>query len=443
MTGHQQSAAARRLGWTLAVALGACAAAMWVQSFHVQGGVDFYHFWGIAAARAEGGAALGTPYADGARYAELLIQRADASPDVHFKRANQARRAIDPTGTPLLYASFAVLPADYTRAHAWYRAVQLVCLCAAVALLCRALGLPLPESLALAFTVAIAYQPAQSEATVGNVNSLQLLACVGFALQARRIGRRTGGRAVAGSVLLALGVAFALLKPNLVLLPLLLAPFLARVLGRRAFAMAAAVALLFGVALVALSSGWMGTPRAWLQWWDFVRGPGGAKIAAYPVANGNFSASVLLSGDGPASSAHTTSLVLGVVLAFSWLAAAWEGRTGLGLAARASELLDDPLLLVSTALLVTLAAAPLVWFHYCVLALLPCLWLAFAEESTDLPALLGLLSLGLYAGLLAPLVEPLGLGSPRLQFLAWSVGFAWVPAWSALLLRLARPLRTH
>jgi hypothetical protein len=46
---------------------------------------------------------------------------------------------------------------------------------------------------------------------VGNVNSLQLIACVGFvALARRRLQSRTRAGALAGAVLLALLVAFAL-----------------------------------------------------------------------------------------------------------------------------------------------------------------------------------------------------------------------------------------
>lgn len=441
MARHDQDAATRRLWWALVLALAAYSAGVWVQVFRIQGGVDFYHFWGIAAAHSSGEAGLGTPYANGPRYAALLNARADASQDPHFKRANQERRSIDPTGTPLFYATFAILPADYTTAHALFRALQLVCLCAAVALLGCMLGLEFAQALCLGCAASIVYQPFQSEMAVGNVNSLQLLACVAFVGLARRLKSRTGGRGLAGAVLLALLVAFALYKPNLALVSLFLALFVARELGLRAFAGAAAAAITIGAALVWLSATWFGAPGAWSEWYEFVSGPGGSKIAGYPVSDGNYAAVVLLAGEGRTATAYTLSIVLTAALGLAWVAAAWTGRAGLSLRNRLLELCSDPLLLVSTALLLALAAAPLVWFHYAVLGLLPCLWLAFGRERTDPESVLALLALGLYAALAPPFLELVGLGGERGRFTAWTVGFAWVPAWCALLLRLARPER--
>jgi hypothetical protein len=417
----------------LALALAAFVGGIYIQVFRAQAGIDFYHFWGVAAARRLASEDLGTPYANDAGYAAILNQRADASTDPHFKRANRERRTIDPTGTPLLYMLFAPLPDDYHSAHVLHRIAQIAALVAAVAWLCAMLGGELATSLGFAFAVPIFYQPFQIEMAVGNINSMQLLACVAFASLARRLA---GGQDRGAGGLLACSLAaFVLFKPNLLLVALLLAAFLWRALGGRRFVRLAGLAALAGAALVALSSAWFGTWRAWPEWLAFVRGAHDAKLASYPVDDGNYAAVVLLRGASAATRSYLLTLGLVLALVATWLAAAFLGRGGRSLRERLAECLADPLLLISTALLVGLAVSPLVWFHYALLALFPCLWLALAEPRPGTRSILAFTSLGLYAQ--TPGFEVFGFSSSG--SLPWLIAFAWVPAWCALVWRLARP----
>ena len=113
--------------------------------FYADEGLDFYHFWGIAAARTldPAGSATGGPYARPDAYTFVLNRAADASTDPRFKQANQRRRIaspklktlFDPTATPLCYMTFAFLPLQYSTAHALFRGLQLGSFVAAIVLL--------------------------------------------------------------------------------------------------------------------------------------------------------------------------------------------------------------------------------------------------------------------------------------------------------------------
>jgi hypothetical protein len=84
---------------------------------------------------------------------------------------------------------------------------------------------------------------------------------------------------------------------------------------------------------------------------------------------------------------------------------------------------------------VTIAMAPLYWFHYYVLALIPSLWLLGGRPASRHPAALAVASLGMSSGILA-----LGL-----WWLGWSealpiiIALSWIPLWAALLLGVSSP----
>jgi hypothetical protein len=78
---------------------------------------------------------------------------------------------------------------------------------------------------------------------------------------------------------------------------------------------------------------------------------------------------------------------------------------------------------------VTLAALPLVWFHYFVLALIPGLALALGPRRAPAARALALLALALYSAPWLPLARRAGV-TPWLPGL-WSI--TWVPLWLAWL----------
>ena len=56
-----------------------------VRGLHI--GIDFYHFWGVGAARERSAAPLGNPYADSERYAAALNAEADRLWERYLSRA--------------------------------------------------------------------------------------------------------------------------------------------------------------------------------------------------------------------------------------------------------------------------------------------------------------------------------------------------------------------
>lgn len=423
-----------RLRWAIAVALLVFAGGMHVQLFRIQASIDFYQFWGIAKARKLSREPLGSPYGEHAgRYAALLNQSADRSTDLRFKRTNSLRRTIDPSATPLLYLAFAPMPRDYSSADLVYRIVQLLALLAAVTWAAHLLGSDLPTALTLAASIAILYQPVQAETAVGNVNSLQLLACVALLAWTRQGALAASGAWFAGAV-----ATLFLFKPNLALVCLALGGWLAAKVGRRRWWVAPIAAGLAAVLLVAASSAWLGTLRAWPEWIAFLRGVGDSKLADYPASKGNYALVGLLRGRWPSSWSLLLSLEIALLMGASWLVAIWMARRSRGLAGEFRARREDPWLLVSSAILVGLAASPLVWFHYALLALVPCLWLGMTESGSRVVPLLGFCSLLAYSLCYSPFLVALGLPAIDPVTSSKVVSVAWLPAWIALLWRLAR-----
>jgi glycosyl transferase family 87 len=433
------------LRWAIAAAMLLFAGGGFIQFFRAQAAIDFYQFWGIARARAISPEPLGSPYGmNSARYAALLNQSADRSSDRLFKSANASRRTIDPSATPLLYLAFAAMPRDFATAEAVYRILQMVALIAAVTWLARLLGSDLATALTLAAVVAVFYQPFQIELVVGNVNSLQLLACVALLAWTRRGARAWSGAWFAGAL-----AAFLLFKPNLALVGVALGGWLAVSIGWRRSWIALLAAGVVAVLLVVVSSVWLGAASAWPEWLAFVRGAGGSKMADYPTYKGNDALVMLLRGDSPASRCFAMSIAIALLMVATWLAAAWRGRGQRGFPEALRALMEDPWLLVSTALLVVLAASPLVWFHYALLAIVPCLWLGMTEPRSRLVPLLAFCSLFAYSRFLLPYMAAMGHPTVEAGWAPWSIALAWIPAWAALLWRLAcapievAPLEMH
>ncbi|MCE9593244.1 MAG: hypothetical protein K8S98_03525 [Planctomycetes bacterium] len=426
--------------WCLALFVALHSLAIVVQSFAPQRGIDFYHYWGIPAARELAGAEeLGTPYANGPRYAAILNRAADASSDRHFQQANAERRSIDPTGTPFFYLCFAALPDDFTTAHLWFRAGQWLCLWLALFWFACQVGIDRAVAAVLAGLVPAFLYPFHSDLAVGNVNTYQLLACVALAWLATTMVR---GRSLAIGCVLAAGlVALVVFKPNLAPVSAALALVVWTALGVRRASLASLVGLGGGAVCVALSCAYFGGWRAWSEWYAFLHGPTGSKVADYAVTDGNHALSVVLvdHGGNPnyASDTYRLSVVVAVLLAVSWIVAVFVGRRGRTLVARWREVGTDAQLVLCSALVFTLAASPLVWVHYGVFALPPIVWCLRPGTHAALRRTCGVVALAAYGSSLAPLVGPLGY--KLLDYGPYVDAFAWVPLWLVVLAELVRP----
>ncbi len=432
----RQRRAPQGLELALALLLFCQAGAALVARFPHEPGLDFYHFWGIGAARKLSAEPLGNPYAGAARYAELLNRAADASRDPHLKRANALRRdptpgaarLFDPTSTPLAYLVFSALPLDYSAAHALFRALQLAAAAGAIALLLLELGVALPRGLLAAGALALCYRPLAIDWNVGNLNALQL----GLAALLVREARRAPRAASREHALWAGLAAFALFKPNAAPIALGLALALAARGGRARALRGACTALAAGALLVAASSLFLGSASAWPDWWSHLRGPGGSKLAAYPIGSGNQSlAALLASASGLPASAH--ALWLGAAL-FASAAAALRARPR---GARGAPL-ADPFAAAGLGTLALFAAAPLVWNHYAVLLLLPAAWLLVAGAAAPPACRLGsLLAIALVAGGSDALLGQLSPAFQRAR--PWLFALAWLPLWLHALAALRAP----
>ncbi|MCC6407727.1 MAG: hypothetical protein IT453_11210 [Planctomycetes bacterium] len=440
MTSESRQPSARALSWWLALCFALYSAGIVIQLFPPQRGIDFYHFWGIAAAHElAGDEDIGTPYVNGPRYAALLNAVADASQDRHLKQANGERRSIDPTGTPFFYMCFAGLPADYSKAHSWFRGGQWLCLAIGLFWFARRVGVD--SGLAALFATAIPafFYPFHSDLLVGNVNAYQLLACVAIVALA---GAATAARGlVSGSVLAAALVAFVVFKPNLAPISLVFLLALWNSLGLGRAFVAGLIGLAFGAVLVAISSAYFGGLHAWSDWYAFLSGPTGSKVADYPVSDGNYAPSVVFVDRSThpdyAALTYRVALGIGVVLALSWCAALAVGRGGRRWIERLREVAAQPELLMTSALLFTLAASPLVWFHYCVLALLPVAWCLRPGAHSAFRQVCGSASLVAYGCLLAPFLK--SAGYELAAYGPYVAALAWLPMWAAVLVELARP----
>ena len=195
---------------------------------------------------------------------------------------------------------------------------------------------------------------------------------------------------------------------------------------------------LVALLLIEVSSWWFGTAKAWPEWLAFIRGSDHSKLADDPATKGNYSLVLLLHGDASLARGSTLSMVIALLMATGWLLATWFGRAQISFAAALRARIEDPWFLVSSALLLGLAASPLLWFHYALPAIVPCLWLGVAGQRSRAIPLLAFSSLLVYSLSYSPCLSALASSSVDPGHLAPLIALAWIPAWAALLWRLAR-----
>jgi hypothetical protein len=417
------ASAARRptAAWALAALLALLALGQLVRDFDPATSVDFYQFWGVGAARARH-PELPTPWSQPEPYRRALEERFAGETHPALERVHRYRmQAFEPFASPLLYLAFAAFPGDYVTALALQRALQALAFAGAVVLLGWLSGCPLPWLAVLPGLLLLFYRPLGDDLRVGNVNALQLgaLALLLAAVAPRRGERWREPSVRRGALVLMGAAALALFKANLAPALLGLAAALALQLGTAGAARACAGAAPGLLLLVLAPVLAFGSARAWLDWGRSVFAAEPARLADYAVADGNTSTPRLLEE------------LLGVpALVSAGLVAALLAASLVRLPRRAWR---DPRLGVGLGVAGMLAASPLVWFHYFVLALAPGLWLATSPRIARLPRVLALGTLAVLSAAYLPLVPRAGL--PLLQGV-WSL--AWVPLWTALWLHARR-----
>lgn len=333
--------------------------------------MDFYHFWAVPAALRDGG--LRDVYAPPAReaFGRYMAERVRAQPGQRIVLAHEDWVDPQPTATPLLYATFAGLVGDDYEAD--YRRFQRAALALAgigILLAGHAAGLPIAASLGVAGWAALWFAPLHSEVRVANVARVLLFlmaAYVALRLAAAR-SRQRAALSVASGFVLASAVLF---KPMLVFCVATLG--INRLLQRqwRDFWAESAGALAAAVVALLATGAAFGSVTVWGAW----LGNLGAIVALGPhaLADGNFALGAWLTavtGLPGAIAFGLAVLVLGAQAAILGRAG-WEPPD-----AAASARIDAAAVLLG--FVVYCMTAPLVWFHYYVLAL-PLLLLALGD----------------------------------------------------------------
>lgn len=431
---------ATRIAWILA-ALGL---ALWIardasRDFPNQPAIDLYHPWGIALAHSAPGIDP-NPYVDTAGYARALngIDAHATSGKLHI--ANQFwnkwnPRGIEPTGTPLFYASFGFLPADFDRAHLLWAVLQFLSAGLAVFLLARLKSAGILPAACLALLVLATYNPFTQDVKMGNVNALQLLGVAALLyVAARRLYLRAP---TVDAVYLAVLALFLAFKPNTIFVVAGLACHYALARGvRRAF-------LGIGFALAALllaygySAWYFHDAGVWRDWLRYTQGVTGGTLL-YSLDKGNQSLTMLMAQRSGAFSPYGYALIVAAVLALVLYAAMTDsGKRNDLFAPTARRLLADPWFAASAGVIFTFATSPLLWVHYHLFALVPVFWLYRTYGRHDFATACAIAS---YLAVSRPLITLL-IGAELYGIVHSMIFFSWVPLVVGLLSRAAAERR--
>jgi hypothetical protein len=389
------------------------------RDFPWQFGYDFYHLWGIALAQSTPGAPR-NPYADTDGYAQVLNAVSDASRSEKLHSANAFRRVIEPTGTPLFYASFAFLPADFDRAHALFAILQFLAFGASVFLLARMRGLGSWLSICIALAVALTFNPFLQDVKFGNVNSFQLLfVAILIQVAAKRLHKR---HPVVDRLYLAALAVFLVFKPNTLWIAAALALHFAVVRGPRKFLAGTGIAALFSFAALAGGAAYFHGMSAWADWLRYTQGLNGGTLL-YALDQGNRSLPMWLAERSMAYGAMGFSAIVAAVFTLSLVAAMTSaGKRSDLLAPAARRIFSDPWLAASIGVVFTFATSPLMWPHYHVFALIPIFWLVRRGR----PDLGTGSAIATYVALSRPLMTFL-LENRHIATLETVMLFAWIP----------------
>lgn len=247
------------------------------------------------------------------------------------------RRFLDSVSSPFLYTCLSWVSRDYDRALRQYHVAVLAAFLLGFLLIARAVRLPWPAALFLLAALLLWYRGFEADLRVGNVNSLQLL----------MLGASLLSPPLIAGVIAGMLIAF---KPNLILIPLLLA--VARVAVRdwrrlRLEVLGGAIGVAIAVIAAAIR---YGSFNVWLQWIAranefYHRLPTRMERNVTPL--------LALFHEHGAWPSYVVALLLTVIA----IIAIWRGRS------------RDDVTIAGVAILIYLLSATVVWLHYMVLVI--------------------------------------------------------------------------
>jgi hypothetical protein len=222
-------------------------------------------------------------------------------------------------------------------------------------------------------------------------------------------------------------VLLTLIKPNIVLIALLLAASFGALRGAKLLASSAAVAGGVGLVFMVFPCTYFGSWDIWQDWYRYFCDVGGKHF--YPVSNGNASTTLIVSDvlntTIDAAGAFVVCLLLAHALWFLFKTELAKAPVEERLKPALLALLGDPYLCAALGITATLATSPLVWYHYYVLSLMPALWLIVISPRRSRLELLGIISIVMTSGVLPQVLPFLRHGSVRY----WLVAGGWLPLW--------------
>jgi hypothetical protein len=267
------------------------------------------------------------------------------------------------TATPFLYwVTATVAVGNYEADLTVWHALSLLMLAAFFIVVCRILGYSVTTTLAIFLPLVVWFIPLHSDLRVANVNSFQL-GMVGLAMWLQ-------SRASNSKYLFAAGMVIGLIvmfKPNLAPIGLVLAGgWLLR--HQYSHLITGVSGMLAGaLAAILVSSWWLGTSSAWLDWLKVISG----FLGAAPKISGNYSVMQKLTGGlSPAGQLVLTLLLISAALALFW----WGRRRQSALSttpenqSTETQPLEDTLL-IAMGCIIALMASSLVWIHYYLLTI--------------------------------------------------------------------------
>ncbi|HXF77772.1 MAG TPA: glycosyltransferase 87 family protein [Usitatibacter sp.] len=352
-----------------ALALVAAAMVDGVRTFPYLLRVDFYHMWGVPLAH---DTLAANPYAKVKEYGDFLNDVTAHSASPMLKRANNARRVIEPTGTPFYYAVFSVLPPDFDAAAAVFGIAQYAALFVALVLLARLNGGGAWLGIALAAVIALEFNPFAQDVKYGNVNAFQLLAIA--VLMTLSAGRARLSSFAFGDTFPALLAALAMFKPNTLWIVAVLAAHYVIVTGARWVPRALIAGAGISIACAAIGAFYFDGPHAWIDWLRYTQGMNGGRLL-YSVGEGNHSIVKFLAEASPRLGVLAAGGLLTALLIAAFAFALVKGAGADSPKRRALALFGDPQFAASCGVVMMLATSPLIWPHYHVLALVPIAWL--------------------------------------------------------------------
>jgi hypothetical protein len=271
------------------------------------------------------------------RIGEEYHERAQRGSSELRKFDAKRRRFLDSVSSPFLYTVLGWVSRDYDRALRQYHLLVFAAFVIGSLLIARAVRLSWPSALFLLAALLLWYRGFEADLRVGNVNSLQLL-MLGISLWCPPL---------AAGVIAGMLIAF---KPNLILVPLLLA--VARMatrdwrrLRREILGGAIGGAIAFIAAAIHY-----GSFAVWLQWIAranefYHRLPTRTERNVTPL--------LTLFHEHGAWPSYALALLLTIAAA----AAIWRGRS------------RDDVSIIGVAILIYLLSATVVWLHYMVLVI--------------------------------------------------------------------------